>query len=163
MDLSVIIPVYCGEKTVEELHQRLVNILVKSKYSFEIIFIDDSSTDDSWNKIEGLCKDERTIGIAMPKNYGQHSCLLCGIKNSKGKYIITMDDDLQHPPEEIPKILEYINKGYDVVYAVPKVFKHSFLRSIPSNFIKMILSQIMDSKQAKNINSFRIFKSFDLK
>lgn len=158
MDLSVIIPVYCSEEIIDELHRRLLDVLTRTQLSFEIIYIDDSSTDNSWQKIENICKNNSTIGISMGKNYGQHNCVFCGIKNANGKYIITMDDDLQHPPEEIPKLTKYISKNYDVVYAVPKVFKHSFFRNISTKITKTILDQVMGSTQARNINSFRIFK-----
>jgi len=160
LDISVIIPVYNGSKTIEKLYQELSKILKKNSKSYEILFVDDSSKDKSFNIISDICKKDKSVtGILLSKNYGQHNAVYCGFQNSKGKYIITMDDDLQHPPQEIPKIIKHLKKGYDVVYAIPKIHRHSLIRNFFSKLTKSIISLMMQNENAKNINSFRIFKS----
>lgn len=160
LEVSVIIPTYNGEETISKLYQEISKVLKQNKISFEIIFIDDSSKDNSFKIINSICKkDKKVKGILLSKNYGQHNAIYCGIQNSKGKYVITMDDDLQHPSYEIPKVLKFLKSGYDVVYAVPKIHKHNFLRNFFSKLTKKIISIMMQNNQAKNINSFRFFKS----
>ena len=159
MYLSIVIPVYCSENTIEELYNNINQSLCKKKYEFNIIFVDDFSLDNSWEVIKTLClKDKKVLGIRLNKNYGQHNALFCGIKNAKGDLIVTMDDDLQHPPKEIVNLLDEINKGFDVVYGVPKKFNHSLLRNSLSKFVKYIIRISMGFNHAQNINSFRIFK-----
>ena len=159
MYFTIVIPVYCSENTLEELYNNINQNLSKKKYEFDLIFVDDCSLDNSWNIIKSLCfKDKRVKGISLNKNYGQHNALFCGIKSAKGDFIVTMDDDLQHPPKEIVKLLDEINKGFDVVYGVPKKFNHSFIRNSLSKFIKYIIRISMGFNHAQNINSFRIFK-----
>ena len=157
LEVSVIIPTYNGEKTILKLYQEISKVLKKNKISFEIIFIDDSSKDNSFKIINSICnKDKKVKGILLSKNYGQHNAIYCGIQNSKGKYVITMDDDLQHPSFEIPKVLKFLKSGYDVVYAVPKIHKHNFLRNFFSKLTKKIISIMMQNNQAKNINNSQI-------
>jgi undecaprenyl-phosphate 4-deoxy-4-formamido-L-arabinose transferase len=92
---------------------------------YELILINDGSRDNSWQVISDLCDQHGWIrGINLIRNYGQHNALLCGIRQAKYDVIVSMDDDLQQPPEEIPKLLDKLNKGYDVVYGTPQKEKH---------------------------------------
>lgn len=159
MYLSIVIPVYCSEEILNKLYTKLVDELTKITLKFEIILVDDYSNDTSWKIIKEICSnDKRVKGIKLNKNYGQHNAIFCGIKEAKGEYILTMDDDLQHPPEEISKLVDKINDGYDVVYGVSKKFEHSVVRNILSRIIKYLIKIFMGFDQAQNINSFRIFK-----
>ena len=120
-EISVVIPVYRAEKTLKELHERLVNVFETEKLSFEIIFIEDCGGDQSWKLIDELSqKDERVHGIQLARNYGQHTALVCGIRMAKGKYIVTMDDDLENPPEAIPQLFSYLTDGCGLVYGPPE-------------------------------------------
>ncbi len=91
------------------------------------------------------------------RNYGQHNALLCGIRKAKYDIIITMDDDLQHPPEEIPKLLAQLQKGYDVVYGAPQKLPQSFFRNLLTKYTKRLLAIVMGVPSVRNISAFRAF------
>ncbi|MBN9295279.1 MAG: glycosyltransferase [Flavobacteriia bacterium] len=130
-DLSVVIPVHNGEQTIEELFQRLMNVLSKYSENVEIIFVDDCSKDGSWKIIRSLKASFPLIvrGIRFARNYGQHNATLCGIKHTTSDIIITIDDDLEFPPESIHLLMEkYYLENQDVVYGVNKNKKVSVVR-----------------------------------
>src|SRR5438067_9358723 len=115
--LSIVIPVYRSAEILSELYGRLKDTLVSIGVSFEIIFVDDSSPDVAWQVIQELAScDARVRGIKLTRNYGQHNALLCGIRAARNEVIVTMDDDLQHPPDEIPVLLDKLEEGHAVVY-----------------------------------------------
>ena len=119
MDLSIIIPVYNSEKIIENLVQKIIFSLksIKSINSYELIFINDFSSDESWGKVKKLSNEYSFIkGINLKKNFGQHNAIMAGFNKSQGQAIITMDDDLQHSPDSINKLLGELDKGYDVCY-----------------------------------------------
>jgi len=98
--ISIIIPVYNSEHTLVALHKRLNSVLTKSIGKFEIIYVNDASSDGSWEEIQKLAKNDLSVvAINLMKNYGQHNALLCGIRKAKYDIIGTLDDDLQNPPE----------------------------------------------------------------
>ena len=159
-NISVIVPVYNSEKTLEALHKRLNSILTKLTGKFEIIFVNDGSVDNSWVEIQKLVKNDLSVlAINLMKNYGQHSALLCGIRQAKYEFIVTLDDDLQNPPEEIPKLLEKLDQGYDVVYGYPKNQQHGLFRNIASIFTKMALKTTMGVSIARHVSAFRVFRT----
>lgn len=158
--ISVIIPVYRSSKILIKLYERLVDNLEANNYEFEIIFIEDNGGDDSWEIIENLLNnDSRIIGIQLSRNYGQHNAILCGTHAASGDVIITMDDDLQHPPEEIPKLLQKLQEGYDVVYGTPDSYPHGVFRGFSSKITKWVLQHAMGAETASKVSAFRIFKS----
>ena len=145
---------------MHELTERINSVLGSAKVEFEIVFIEDCSEDDSWSVIcELACEYPNITGIKLSRNYGQHNALLCGIRAAKGNVIITMDDDLQHPPEELPKLLEEFYKGFDVVYGAPKKEPHGFLRGVASQVTKMVLQKSMGADIARQISALRVFKA----
>jgi len=93
------------------------------------------------------------------RNYGQHNALLCGIRTAKYEVIVTMDDDLQHPPEEIPRLLARLHEGFDVVYGAPKTERHGLLRALASRITRLVLSTAIGSEIAKNVSAFRVFRT----
>ena len=93
------------------------------------------------------------------RNYGQHNALLCGIRSAKNEIVVTMDDDLQHPPEEIHKLIEKMSEGFDVVYGVPLKQVHTPLRNFFSWFTKTVLSKTLGIKSIKTISAFRAIKT----
>jgi polyisoprenyl-phosphate glycosyltransferase len=136
--LSIIVPVFNSSAMLEELHTSIQNTL-EGKQKFELILIDDGSKDGSWKKIEELKnKFPLTIkGIRLSKNFGQHNALLCGFSFAKGDAILTMDDDLQHPPSEIEKLLQaFEESGADVVYGIYNSKKHSKIRNAGTSVLK---------------------------
>ena len=103
---SVVIPVYNGEFYLEEVSHRIKNTFEKITDDYELIFVDDGSKDQSCKKLQEIQKkDEKIKIIKLSRNYGQHNATLCGLRNGNGKYLLTLDQDLQHPPEEIPKLI----------------------------------------------------------
>lgn len=160
IDISVVIPVYRSQTSLRELHQRLADILTFHDLSFEILFVEDCGGDDSWEIIQTLAdQDERVRGLRMSRNYGQHNALLAGIRAAEGKLIATIDDDLQHPPEELPKLFNEILKGFDVVYGTPEHEKHNFYRKIASRITKMALQNAMGTETARKVSAFRVFRT----
>ncbi len=104
--ISVVTPVYNGEASVGELCRRLAEVLPRISAQHEVILVNDGSRDRSWETISELCSRSPVVrGLNLMRNYGQHNALLCGIRAAKYDLVVTMDDDLQHPPEEIPRLL----------------------------------------------------------
>jgi undecaprenyl-phosphate 4-deoxy-4-formamido-L-arabinose transferase len=93
------------------------------------------------------------------RNYGQHNALLCGIRAAKYEVIVTMDDDLQHPPEEIPRLLARLDEGFDVVYAAPRAEQNGVMRALASRITRLALSTAIGSDVAKNVSAFRVFRT----
>jgi len=151
---SILVPVYNSSTSLVELHSRIVNVMEKTG-SFEIVYVSDGSRDDSWKIISGLAEDDsRVTAINLSKNFGQHNALMCAFSYAQGDFSITIDDDLQIPPEEIPRLIAEIEKGYDVVYGTYPKKKHSFFRNMGSWLIRSIFSLIF--KVQIPITSFRI-------
>lgn len=158
--LSVVVPVYRSQATLPELHRRLVAALEPLVPSFEVILVEDCGGDDSWRVIELLAStDSRVRGFKLARNYGQHNALLCGIREACGEIIITIDDDLQNPPEEIHWLLEKLDEGFDVVYGSPKNETHGFLRNQASRITKLALQGAMGVESASKVSAFRAFRS----
>ena len=157
---SVIIPVYNGEDTIPQLTERLLKVLPDLFDCYEIILVDDCSPDNSWNVIKSLqsANPETVRVIHLARNYGQHNATLCGIRAARYEICITMDDDLQHPPEQLPLLLNEYEKGFDVVYAVPKKMPHSWWRNLGSKMTKIILGKIMGIP-IREIGAFRVFRT----
>lgn len=160
VDLSVVVPVYRSAETLPILYQRLVATLTSLNLSFELVFVEDCGGDDSWNVVKALAvRDTRVRGIKLARNYGQHNALLCGIRASSGGLIVTIDDDLQNPPEEIPRLLEKLAEGYDVVYGSPRNETHGCFRNAASRVTKLALQGAMGVNSASKVSAFRVFRS----
>lgn len=158
--LTIIIPVYNSEQSLPPLLQQLALVLPTLADAYEVILVNDGSRDKSWSVITSLIPQYPFArGINMMRNYGQHNALLCGIRQAKGDIIITMDDDLQHPPEEIHKLLEKLNEGYDVVYGTPHQEGHGFLRDLASQVTKIALQSAMGAQTARQVSAFRAFRT----
>lgn len=158
--LSIVIPVYNSEASLKPLLERLSGVLPSLAGSYEVILVNDGSRDKSWSVISSLTAQYPFVqGINMMRNYGQHNALLCGIRRAKGDVIITMDDDLQHPPEEIHKLLDKLNEGYDVVYGTPHQEGHGFLRDLASQVTKLALQSAMGAETARQVSAFRAFRT----
>jgi undecaprenyl-phosphate 4-deoxy-4-formamido-L-arabinose transferase len=160
MNLSVVVPVYKGEKLVEPLVEELVKTLPSFTKKYEIILVNDGSPDRSWDVIQALARTHKWVrGIRLMRNYGQHNATLCGVRAAQYEVTITMDQDLQHPPAEIPLLLSKIEEGYDVVYGAPKKLPQGFIRNLLTASIKRILATAMDVPSVKNISAFRAFRT----
>jgi glycosyltransferase involved in cell wall biosynthesis len=158
--LSVVTPVYNGEASVAELCRRLGEALPRVAKQHEIILVNDGSRDRSWEVISELSARLPTVrGLNLMRNYGQHNALLCGIRAAKYDVIVTMDDDLQHPPEEIPRLLARLDVGFDVVYGAPKADQNGLMRALASRITRLALRTAVGSEVAKNVSAFRVFRT----
>jgi len=156
--ISVVTPVYNGEASVGELCRRLAEVLPRISAQHEIILVNDGSRDRSWQMISELCSRSPVVrGLNLMRNYGQHNALLCGIRAAKYDLVVTMDDDLQHPPEEIPRLLARLEEGFDVVYGAPKAEQNGLMRALASRITRLALSTAVGSDVAKNVSAFRVF------
>lgn len=160
IDISAIVPVYRSQAMLPELHRRLVGALEQIGRPFEIILVEDCGGDDSWSVIEQLAAaDPRVLGLRLARNYGQYNALLCGIRAARGELVVTLDDDLQNPPEEIHRLLARLDEGYDVVYGSPQAETHGFLRDQASRITKLALQGAMGVESASKVSAFRVFRA----
>jgi glycosyltransferase involved in cell wall biosynthesis len=158
--LSVIIPVYNSAATLAVLLKRLTEVLEKLNLPYEMILVNDGSRDGSWEQLKQLSEQYKELhAINLMRNYGQHNALLCGIRAAQSEVVVTMDDDLQHPPEEIIKLLEKLDEGYDVVYGTPAEQQHGFWRDRASQITKIALQGAMGAETARNVSAFRALRT----
>ncbi len=158
-DISVIIPIYNEAENLLELYKRLIASVLKISRSYEIIFIDDGSSDNSLEILRSLKnKDKNVRIIKFTRNFGQQSAVLAGFRHCKGETIVQLDADLQNPPEEISKLIQKLNEGYDMVSGVRKNRQDFFLRRLCSNFLFKLVSKLMGKNIMVDISSFRVMK-----
>lgn len=157
--ISVIIPVYNGEECLEELYTRLADNLKRLSWEYEIVLVDDGSSDNSYEKMKLLHqRDRRVKVIRLAGNFGQQNALFCGLHYTTGDYVVTMDDDLQHNPEDIEKLLLELDKGYQVVYGIPLERKHPFYRQVGSKVTYYLFNRITTKPPGLKISSFRVIR-----
>jgi undecaprenyl-phosphate 4-deoxy-4-formamido-L-arabinose transferase len=141
--VAVVIPVYNEEANLSALMKRLMPVMQGMNKTFEIILIDDGSHDDSLEILKSFTKDEHVKVVELTRNYGQHSAIMAGFSVVQADIVVTMDADLQNPPEEIPKLVKVMEEGnYDVVGSIRKGRKDSFLRILPSKIINIVARKI---------------------
>ncbi len=157
--LSVVIPVYNSERSLTPLCDRLAVVLPTVATKYELILVNDASRDQSWSVINALLdRYPWARGINLMRNYGQHNALLCGMRAAHHGVIMTMDDDLQHPPEEIPRLLEKLAEGHDVVYGTPSHQQHGLLRDLASRLTKVVLQGAMGAETALKVSAWRAIR-----
>lgn len=160
MNISVVIPTFNSAATLPALVEALEPVLADVASAYEIIFVVDGCRDNTWQVVSELSGRHATIrGLNMMRNYGQHNALLCGIRAARYEVVITLDDDLQNPPAEIPKLVARLNEGYDVVYGTPAKQQHGLWRNMASQVTKLVLQSGMGADTARNISAFRIFRT----
>lgn len=158
--ISVVVPVYNSEGSLDALIARLEPVLRQTSLPFETILINDGSRDKSWDVIQNLAaKNDWVRGINLMRNYGQHNTLLCGIRSAKFDMTVTIDDDLQNPPEEIPGLLSKLGEGVDVVYGTPAKEQHGLWRDLASQITKVMLQRAMGAATARHVSAFRAFRT----
>ncbi len=157
--LSVVVPVYNSERTLPVLLARLEPVLSASAESFEVILVDDASRDGSREVVRALSAHHPWIrGLELMRNFGQHNALLCGIREARGSVIVTLDDDLQNPPEEIPKLLDRLADDNDVVYGSAQQGRHGIWRNAASLITKIALKAAVGSDVVRHVSAFRAFR-----
>ena len=160
MNVTIVVPVYNSSTILPDLVVRLNPVLAANYETYELILVNDGSRDESWNVICSLVSQHSWIrGINLMRNYGQHNAILCGIRMAQFEAIVTMDDDLQHPPEEIPRLTNKLEEGYDVVYGTPIEQKHGLWRDMASIITKASLQAAIGAETARMVSAFRVFRT----
>lgn len=161
LEYSIIIPVFNSERTLAELCSRLHHVLNSLGERHEIILIDDASKDRSWLELESIEKKIPNIKlIQLLRNVGQFRAIMCGFNHASGNFILTMDDDLQNPPEEIPKLIQAMqaDEDMDCIIGVPREKKHSCVRRWGSALLNVIHSFVLNKPIDLRMSSFRIIR-----
>jgi undecaprenyl-phosphate 4-deoxy-4-formamido-L-arabinose transferase len=159
MDISIVIPVYRSAQTIAALTDRLTQVLNKTGLQYQVIFVDDGSPDDTWQALitQQARHPTRISLVQLMRNYGQHNALMCGFRHSSGDLIVTMDDDLQNPPEEIPKLIGKIRSGnLDLVYGSYGNKQHSGWRNVGSAIANVFFRSVFRTRVT--VSSFRIIR-----
>ncbi|MCB9461806.1 MAG: glycosyltransferase [Anaerolineaceae bacterium] len=160
VSLSVVVPVYNSQESIGKLADALAEVLPTLADAYELIMVEDDSRDDSWSVVMAITeKYTWATGIKLMRNYGQHNAILCGIRAARYEVIATVDDDLQHPPEELKLLLDKLAEGYDVVYGSPVEQPHGFLRGLASKTTKYFLQQTMGADVAQDASAFRVLRT----
>lgn len=158
--ISVIVPVYNSAPQIGELVERVVAALQRYGTEFELILVNDQSADESWQKIEEeATKHSCVTGINLAKNSGQHNALLCGIRLARYSVCVTLDDDMQFKPEDIPQLLNKLHEGFDLVYGTPLQQQHGTWRNFASLATKLALNALMGAEMARHLSPFRAFRT----
>ena len=157
MQYAVVIPVFNEQENIAELYQRLTAVMQGLGGSYQIILVDDGSTDQSFSMMKALHEqDSRVKVVNLSRNFGHHLALTAGIDYANGDAVILMDADLQDQPEEIPKLMEKFNEGYDVVYGVRKNRKESLTRRLASNLFMVTMNRVGGSGHFATGGVFRV-------
>ena len=153
-------PVYNSAEMLPALVARLDLVLRACAEEYELILVNDGSRDAGWLTIVEIIRQSDWIrGVDLMRNGGQHNALLCGIRAARYELVVTMDDDLQNPPEEIPKLLAALIDGVDVVYGSPQYEVHGVFRNIASQVTKIVLQGVLGANTARMVGPFRVFRT----
>lgn len=157
--ISIVVPVYNSAEMLPLLHRRLTAVLSGLHRNYELVFVDDGSQDGSWAVLKQLQQADpaHVVVVQLMRNYGQHNALMCGFRQARGAYIVTMDDDLQHPPEELPKLLTAIEDGdLDLVYGAYDCKQHNTGKNLASNIVNLFYRFVF--KTTVKLTAFRILR-----
>ena len=154
LDISVVIPLYNEDESLPELYKWIERVMTENKFSFEVIFVNDGSTDHSWDVITDLsAKSEHVKGIKFRRNYGKSPALFCGFKEAQGNVVITMDADLQDSPNEIPELYRMImNDGYDLVSGYKQKRHDPLSKTIPTKLFNATARKVSGIKNLHDFN-----------
>jgi len=160
-NLNIVIPLYNEEENIAKLHERLMGVMAKLSISWEIIFVDDGSSDNTLKILEELASNQPFIkAISLTRNFGHQAALMAGLDNANADAVITMDGDLQDPPELIPLMLDKWNDGFQVVYARRKNYRSDhFLKRWLSMLFYFIIKSLKMTTAPKNVGDFRLIDS----
>jgi len=157
MKLSLIIPIYNEEKNISRLHHSITQTMTENDYNYELIMVNDGSSDRSIEMIEALSKqDDHIKYVSFSRNFGKESAMLAGLKSSTGDAAIILDADLQHPPELIPQLVAAYNEGYDQVVARRDRDGENILRKIPSQLFYKLINFNVDVNLVDGEGDFRL-------
>ncbi len=160
IDFSVVVPVYNSQDSLRELYERLDATFTAMERSFEVIFVNDGSTDDSLAVLTELHRDSGNIRVIdLYKNHGQQSALISGFQYCTGDVVVTMDDDLQHSPEDIPVMYERLLEGYDSIFGSFEAKQHRIDANVGSALIRSVNHRLFDPPPGLRMSAFRLIKS----
>ncbi len=158
--VSVVIPTYNSAKLLAPLLARLLPVMDHLEQPFEVIFVNDGSRDNTWDVLSDLACERPVIrALDLMRNFGQHNALLAGIRAARYSVVVTMDDDLQHPPEAIPVLLDKLGEKHDLVYGIPLRQPHSAWRNLTSWVTKQIILRLMGAPSSTYLSAFRAFRT----
>jgi glycosyltransferase involved in cell wall biosynthesis len=159
--ISVVIPVFQSQESLAELVDRALAVLATFGSKYEIILVDDGSTDGTWSVAKTLAQcSPHVLGFRLMRNFGQHNALLLGIRRARYDVVVTMDDDLQHPPEEIPKLIAALDDSCDVVYGTPATQTSGLWRKLAGRLTRIALRHAMGGhRPVPDISAFRAFRT----
>lgn len=159
VEISVVIPAYRSAASLPVLLERLTRVMEATGRSYEIIVVDDGSPDETWRTLQEQQKrfPGRLLIVQLTRNFGQHNALMCGLRRSEGRIIATLDDDLQHRPEDLPQLLKKLDEGrYDLVYGGYRIRRHNFLRNVVTIPVLLFYEYVFRSRIAPT--SFRVVR-----
>lgn len=155
--ISIVIPVYNSQECLFELNRQIQDALVE--LSYQLIFVNDCSTDESWNKIVEICESNKNaVGISLRKNAGQNNALMAGLRLAKGEYVVIMDDDLQHAPKDILALYNECKRGYDVCYAYFITKKQKWWKNIGSYLNGKVSEKLLNKPKDIYLSPFKVMK-----
>ena len=158
MKISVVSPIYKGEKMLDELVFRVENAVRTITDDYEVILVNDCSPDSSWTKMKEICaRDKKVKGINLSRNFGQHYAITAGLTASTGEWVVVMDCDLQDRPEEIPNLYQKAQEGYDTVFAEIIERDDRFMKKFTSRAFSYVFAYFTDSPIDKKTNNFGIY------
>lgn len=161
MFVSVVVPCYRSAATLPRLVEGLMQTLPDVTTAFEIVLVVDGSPDDTWQVASQLAnKYPETRALRLARNYGQHNALIAGVRSARYEVVVTMDDDLQHPPDQVPVLLAALTDDVDLVYGIPAEEEHGVFRSLASRMVKSAMASALEVQSARSISAFRAFRSF---
>lgn len=160
MSLSIVVPCFRSVATLRPLVAGIAAALSPVDGPYEVILVVDDDEDGTWAVATELAVlDPAVRAIRLSRNYGQHNALVAGVRAARHEVIVTMDDDLQHPPEEIPVLLRALTPEIDLVYGVPLAEEHHALRSLASQLVKWALARTLRVRDARSVSAFRAFRA----
>ena len=158
MELSIVSPIYRGEKMLDELVRRIIDSVKDITDDYEIVLVNDCSPDNSWEKIVQLCNENKKVkGVNLSRNFGQHYAITAGLSKTSGNGVVVMDCDLQDRPEEIPNLYAKTKEGFDSVFAQRVERQDTFMKRLSSAAFYFVFSFLTDSKQDKSVANFGIY------
>ena len=154
MDISIVVPLYNEAESLPSLHEWIEKVMIDNNFTYEIIFVNDGSTDDSWKVIEEISKKDNNVhGIKFRRNYGKSPALYCGFKQAEGDVVITMDADLQDSPDEIPELYRMITEdGYDLVSGYKQKRYDPLSKPIPTKLFNATARKVSGIKNLHDFN-----------
>lgn len=161
--VSFVIPCYRSEHTVEGVVNEIATTMeaLQEKYSFEVILINDCSPDNTMGTIRRLCEERTYVkGIGFARNFGQHAALMAGLRQSQGDYVVCLDDDGQTPADEVSKLLEKLEEGFDAVYAKYEHKQHSGFRNLGSKVNELMTRVMLEKPKELYVSSYFAVKRF---